>query len=158
MKYPFRQSILVSYLIGAPIGIFAVVATFWVPALFSGEGLPSMLMGAVYGIPAIGLLAAFLIALWWGGKLSAKDVQQEKPLLLVSFRYSLLINSIIWTVFCLILGITSGREGFLLMLPAGIAFPACTGITTLTIGLVIAYCIRGIHRRHRVRNLNMVSE
>ncbi|MGS2764395.1 hypothetical protein [Sinomicrobium sp. M5D2P9] len=148
MNKPLKQSILVSYLIGAPIGIFTVIAILWGPVLLTGEGILTMVIAGAYGIPAAGLLTAFLIALWFGGKSAYEHTRRGNPLLMVSSRYSLQINAMIWGVFCILLGVMFKENSLVFMLPAFVAFFACTGITTFTIGLWIAYLIRHIHRKH----------
>ncbi len=70
MEKKLKQSILTSYLIGAPIGILTVIATIWIPLLLTGEGLLTIVILGTYGISTIGLVVAFLIALWIGGKLA----------------------------------------------------------------------------------------
>jgi hypothetical protein len=54
MEKKLKQSILTSYLIGAPIGILTIVATFWIPLLLTGEGLLTIVILGAYGISTIG--------------------------------------------------------------------------------------------------------
>lgn len=100
-----------------------------------------------YGISIIGLVVAFLIALWIGGKLAYKNIKNGKSLLLTSFKYSTVVNLIIWTTFCLIVGLTVAEEKFLMMIPPIIAFVVYTILTTFTIGLLISYVIRRINNK-----------
>ena len=148
MEKKLKQSILTSYLIGAPIGIIVVFATIFVPSFLFGKGLMIIVILGTYGISTIGLVVAFLIALWIGGKLAYKDIENGKSLILTSFKYSTVVNLIIWTTFCLIIGLTATEERFLMMIPPIIAFVVCTILTTFSIGLLISYVIRRINNKH----------
>ena len=147
MEKKLKQSILTSYLIGAPIGILVVFATIFIPSFLFGEGLMTIVIIGTYGISIIGLVVAFLIALWIGGKLAYKNIKRRKSLLLTSFKYSAVVNIIIWTTFCLIIGVTVKEERFLMMIPPIIAFVVCTVLTTFTIGLLISYVIKRINNK-----------
>ncbi|MCK0137388.1 hypothetical protein [Arenibacter sp. S6351L] len=147
MDVRLKKSILTSYLIGAPIGIFVVFATIFVPSFFFGEGLMTIVIIGTYGISTIGLVIAFLISLWLGGKLAYKNIKSGKSLLLTSFKYSTVVNLIIWTTFCLIVGLTVTEEKFLMMIPPIFAFVLCTVLTTFSIGLLISYLIRRINNK-----------
>ena len=147
MEKKLKQSIMTSYLIGAPIGIFVVFATIFVPSFLFGEGLMTIVILGTYGISTIGFVVAFLIALWIGGKLAYKNIKSGKSLLLTSFKYSTVVNLIIWTTFCLIVGFTVTEERFLMMIPPIIAFVVCTILTTFTIGLLIAYVVKRINNK-----------
>lgn len=147
MEKKLKQSILTSYLIGAPIGILTVIATFWIPLLLTGEGLLTIVIIGTYGISTVGLVIAFLVALWIGGKLAYRNIQNGKSLLLTSFKYSSVMNLIIWTTFGVIVGLTATEERFLMMIPPFIAFVVCTILTTFSIGLLIAYLIKRINNK-----------
>ena len=147
MENKLKQSILTSYLIGAPIGIFVVLATIFVPSFLFGEGLMTIVILGTYGISTIGLVVAFLIALWIGGKLAYKNIKSGKSLLLTSFKYSSIVNLIIWSTFCVIVGLTVSEEKFLMMIPPIIAFVICTILTTFSIGLLISYIIKRINNK-----------
>lgn len=147
MEKKLNQSIMASYLIGAPIGIFVVFATIYVPSFIFGEGLMTIVILGTYGISTIGLVVAFLIALWIGGKLAYQNIKSGKSLLLTSFKYSIVVNLIIWTTFCLVVGLTVTEERFFMMIPPIIAFVVCTVLTTFSIGLLISYMIKRINNR-----------
>lgn len=122
-----------------------VVASIYIPLLVTGEGLLTSALLGGYGIPTIGLIIAFLISLWFGGKLAYLNIQNGKSLLLTSFNYSAVVNVIIWTTFCLIVGLTATEESFLMMIPPITAFFVCTALTTFSIGLILAYLIKRIN-------------
>jgi hypothetical protein len=147
MDKKLNQSIMTSYLIGAPIGIFVVFATIFVPSFIFGEGLMTIAILGAYGISTIGLIVAFLLALGIGGKLAYKNIKNGKSLLLTSFKYSTVVNIIIWTTFCLIIGLTVTEERFLMMIPPIIAFFVCTVLTTFSIGLLVSYVIQRINSK-----------
>ncbi|MBC3846675.1 hypothetical protein H8K90_09820 [Winogradskyella echinorum] len=144
MEKKLKHSILTSYLIGAPIGIIIVFATIFVPSFLFGEGLMIIVILGTYGISTIGLVVAFIISLWIGGKVAYKNIKNGKSLLLTSFKYSTLVNAIIWTTFCLIISITVKEEKILMMVPPIFAFVVCTVLTTFSIGLLISYVIKRI--------------
>jgi hypothetical protein len=146
MNKQLRQSILISYLIGAPIGIFTIIATIIISLLYSREGISSMSIIMGYGFPTLGLIAAFIIALWFGGKLAYINVNKGKSLILTSFKYSTFVNLLIWTTFCLIVYQTIEDDSFKYMLPAIIVFLISTILSTFTIGLLISYIIKLINR------------
>lgn len=147
MEKRLKQSIRASYLIGVPIGILTVVAVIWILLLLTGEGVLTIAILGTYGIPTIGLVVAFLIALWVGGKLAYQNFNKEKSLILTSFTYSAVVNLIIWSVFCLIVGLTATEERFLMMILPIIAFVVCTVLTTFSIGLLITYVIKRINNK-----------
>lgn len=144
MQKKLKQSILTSYLIGVPIGVMVVLATIWLPILITGEGLLTMLVILLYKFSITGLVIAFLIALWFGGKLAYENIKKGESLLLTSFKYSTLINLIIWITFCFILGFTESENILFLMILPIIAFVICTILTTFSIGLLISYIIKKI--------------
>jgi len=144
MDKKLKQSILTSYLIGAPLGIFVVLAVIFIPGFLFGDGLLTLVILGTYGISTIGLVVAFLLALWIGGKVAYRNIKSGKSLLLTSFTYSSVVNFIIWTTLCMIVGLTVTEEKFLMMIPPIIAFVVCTILTTFSIGLLISSVIRRI--------------
>jgi len=150
MNNKLAKSILASYLIGLPIGILTIVMTIWIPMLLTGEGLMTIAIVGAYGISTIGLVVSFLIALWIGGKLAYKNINNGSSLILTSFKYSVIVNLIIWATFCIIIGFTAESEKFLMMIPAIIAFIVCTILTTFSIGLLISYVIKRINSKPTV--------
>lgn len=147
MEKKLKQSILTSYLMGAPIGILVVFATIFVPSFLFGEGLLTIVFIGTYGIPTIGLVVSFLIALWIGGTFAYQNIKRGKSVLTTSFRYATVVNLIIWATFCLIIGLTVSKESFLMMIPPIIAFVVCTVLTTFSIGLLIASIIKRIYHQ-----------
>jgi hypothetical protein len=147
MENRLKKSILTSYLIGAPIGLLTIGLTIWIPIILSGEGIFSIALMGAYGYPIIGLILSFLIALGIGGKIAYDDTLKRKSLILTSFRYSLIVNLIIWITFCLILLITSADDKYLKMIPAVIALIICTLMTTLTLGLMIVFIIKRMNNK-----------
>lgn len=122
--------IATSYLIGLPIGF---ITTFRV---LSFEG------GGIFAGAALGLLVAFVYSLWFAGKSIAENIQKDEGLLKTSYIYSLTVNKIIWSVFCAMMVIQNLRvpslEVFLIPI---VAFLVCTGLTTISIGLLIAWVV-----------------
>ena len=137
-----RQGIWTSYLIGAPIGLITVFIVFSIPVMLTSEGLATMAMVGVYGKAILGLIISFLIALGVAGNMAVTDLEKQKPLLKSSFKYSLTVNLIIWTVFIMITILDNFGSELWLYLPPIIAFFLCTTITTFTLGLLICYIIK----------------
>jgi len=106
-----------------------------------------MLFLRIYGYSTIGLIVSFLISLWIGGKLAYKNIHQGNSLLLTSLKYSTIVNLIIWTTFCVIIGVTAVEDKLLMMIPPITAFVLCTLLTTFSIGLLISYIIKLINNK-----------
>lgn len=144
-----HYSILTSYLIGAPIGLFTIFITFFIPVMLTGEGLATMAITGVFGNAILGLIISFLIALWLAGQNAFSDFSKKKSLLSASFKYSLIVNSVIWTTFILITIIGNSADGkdnlhlvlIFVIIPI-IAFIFCVALTTFTLGLLICFTIK----------------
>ncbi len=141
MDKELKLSLLNSYLIGLPLGLGMVAITIFFPSMFSGEGLLTMIMLVTFGRAIVGLVISFLFSLWLGAIVAKKSVGNGDKLLLTSFKYSVSINLIIWTVFAIVAALSPENE-WKVGLIAVIAFVICTLLTTFTIGLLISYRIR----------------
>ena len=140
-----RQGIYSSYLIGTPIGLIAIFIVFSIPVMLTGEGLATMVLVGVYGKAILGLIISFLVALGIAGHNASVDIRKQKPLLKISFKYSLTVNTIVWTVFIIVTIFDNlyTSNGFLLILTIPfLAFIFCSIITTFTLGLLICYIIK----------------
>ena len=149
MQHELKQSILASYLIGGPIGIVTIISAIYMPVLLTGEGLFTLVIMQVYRLSIIGLVVAFLIALGVGGKLAYHNIKSGKSIFTTSFKYSALVNLMIWATFCLIVGFTVAEDPFLMMIPPLIAGIVCTVLTTCSLGLLVAYKIKRIVLQNR---------
>ncbi len=136
------KGILTSYLIGVPIGLITILIVFITPVTLTGEGLSTMVMVSIYGKAIVGLIVSFLIALGISGHKVVKDLRNQKSLIKTSFRYSLTVNIIIWSVFILLTVMDNSKDFLTFLLPPIIAFIFCTAITTFTLGLIICYTIK----------------
>ena len=146
-----RKGIIISYLIGAPVGLFTILIVSITPVALTGEGLGTMLLFGTYGKAILGLIISFLIALSIGGQNASIDIERQKSLIKTSFKYSLTVNAIIWTVFILLTILSNEKKNlFLFIIPPIIAFILCTIITTFTLGLLICFTIR-----KRINNANI---
>ena len=141
MNRDLRTSLLNSYLIGLPIGLGFIAATIFFPSMLSGEGLLTMIMLVSFGKTIAGLAVSFVISLWIGAIVAKNSVIKGDKLISTSFKYSGIVNLIIWTVFGVIAGLNPESE-FKVGLIALIAFLICTILTTISIGLLISYRIR----------------
>ena len=153
------RGILFSYLIGAPLGLGTVLFTLMMPVMLTGEGLPLMMILGAFGSGILALVIAFLIILWPAGRKAGAELEQGRPLLGVSFRYSLRVNAVIWSAF---LVLASLQQRFLqgprdLRIDDLIDFWSlfgttvvsimlgltCTVVSTLTVGLLICKLTKG---------------
>jgi hypothetical protein len=138
-----KKSVLISYLVGSPIGFCSILFVFFIPGMLTGEGLPTIAMAFVYGKATLGLTIAFLFSLWYAGGQVYNGIVKNKPLLEISFQYSLTINVIIWVVFLFISIIDNFNEQLFIIISLPIlAFILCTLITTFTVGLLICFIIK----------------
>lgn len=131
----------ISYLVGLPFGLISILLVFWMSTLFIGDSLFSVLIYGIYGKALIGFLLSFLIALGVGGYFATKSIQKQKSLLETSFRYSLNVNTIIWSVF-LIISLINSDNYFIQISVSLLGFVFCTLSTTFTIGLLISFICR----------------
>jgi len=99
----------------------------------------------VNSIATFAMLIAFGIMLWIAGKNLGSDIQRGTGVLRATYRYSLIVNSVIWSAFMIVHMLTNARFdpmfGFILPLFMGIA---CIIITPFTIGLLIYFTARVI--------------
>jgi len=136
-----RIGIITSFVIGLPIGLTTIALTLFAPTAISGEGLPTMGLVAVYGKAILGLIVAFVFALWYAGKSLSQNLEQC-TLLSTSFKYSLTVNKIIWTVFIILtVAQNFGLFTLLFLVPPIIAFLISVGLTTISIGLLISWIV-----------------
>lgn len=69
-----KYSILILYLIGAPIGLITVALFYLFPMMLTREGIFTILITEIYEKAIIGLIIAFLVALGVGGKKHLKTL------------------------------------------------------------------------------------
>lgn len=150
-----RKSVLISYLIGLPSGLIFSFLALYFSIKDLDEGLPIIGLISIYGIPLIGLLFGFFLALGYAAVKAYNNLKQGKSILYTSFLYSLKVNIIIWTVFVVVALLTqifvifmnfdeNGSYLFILFsifAPAIIIFPVSVFFTTFTIGYLICYLI-----------------
>ena len=137
------ESVLTSYLIGLPIGLITIFIVFVLPVSITGEGLLTIVIIETYGKSIIGLILSFIFALGFAGRNAFNDLFNEKTLVFTSFKYSLTVNLIIWTVFIFITLLNNFKiESLVYLVPPIIAFVICVLLTTFTVGLLISYLIK----------------
>jgi TctA family transporter len=127
-----------SLTIGLPTGILAVGIGILFPSMITGEGLLTLVFLSSNNIAVIGLLISFPIALWFGGQKLVTDIKLRRRALLVTVKYTLFVNAIIWTIFIGTHWITNDTfDLFLgLLFPLGLATFSII-LTPVTIGLII---------------------
>jgi len=93
--------------LGLPMGIAAMVMFALYSVMLIGEGM--FLFGWFYSnsYSTLALLIAFIIILYFAGKILARDIYTERDRIRTTFKYSILVNSIIWPVFILVHLITN---------------------------------------------------
>ena len=134
-----------SLLIGLPTGVAGTVAGVLLPVTLTGEGVFTINYIMLNGIATFGMLIAFGIMLWIAGKNLGSDIERGTGVLRATYRYSLIVNSVIWSAFMIVHMLTNARFdpmfGFILPLFMGIA---CIIITPFTVGLLIYFIARVI--------------
>ncbi|WP_317675041.1 hypothetical protein [Lutibacter sp. TH_r2] len=137
------ESILISYLIGLPIGLITILIVFSIPVTITGDGIITILIIEIYGKAIIGLILSFIIALGFAGRNAYENLLNENTLIKTSFKYSLKVNLIIWSVFMIITLFDNFKiESLSYLIFPIIAFIICVLLTTYTIGLLICFMIK----------------
>jgi len=113
------------------------------PAALFGEGFSLAMAASLLVYPSLSLILSFLIILWFAGRYAADNLAKGQNLFLVSTKYSVTINFVIWTIFYLVLlffARGTGTEIFF-YLPL---FSAIIGIilAPFTVGLLICLVIK----------------
>jgi hypothetical protein len=138
-----KRSAWTSVLIGGPIGLLTALGIFLIPVLLSGEYLATFAIRGAYGDAIVGLLTSFIVALWFAGKKAHHNLKNGQGLLLVSFKYSVFVNVIIWTIFIFITIIINIKHfNFILLVPPILFLIVCPLLTTFSYGLLICYVIK----------------
>ena len=94
------KSVLFSYAIGLPVGVFFGLIAFFSPKLYTGFGFSMIPMYFIYGAPSIVFLVALTIALFLAGKKIPKNLSKYK-FSTACFLYSLKTNTIVWSSFAI---------------------------------------------------------
>lgn len=133
----------ISLLIGLPTGVAGTIAGVLIPVTISGVGEFTIDYITKNSIATFGMLVAFGVMLWIAGKNLGADIERGTGTLRATFKYSLIVNSVIWSAFMIVHMLTNNQFdpifGFILPLFMGIA---CIIITPFTIGLLIYYITR----------------
>ena len=136
------RNILLAYAICLPLGFLAIIVTITFPAMMTGEGLATMALFIVYGWSFLGLIIAFLLAIYLGSVRAHNALINGGSLLKSSFNFSITINLIIWIVFVVIAVFNNEKHlGIILLFPI-VAFITCTLGSIFTIGLLICYLFK----------------
>ncbi len=127
-----------SLTLGLPTGVLAIIHGFLFPAMMTGENLFTFVFLSSNSNAVLGLLISFPIALWYAGQKLGTDIKLKRQTLLVTTKYTLLVNGTIWTIFILTHWLTNDKiDLFLgLYLPLGLALISII-LTPVTIGLII---------------------
>lgn len=132
------KCILTSYIIGLPIGLLIIGLFIILPSIISNEGIIFILLKGIYGNAVTGLIIAFIISLYIGGILIFKSLENKQSTLATSFKYSLIINTFIWSTFFLITIFQNFKSfNFLIFIPPLILFLLCLVISPFTIGFIV---------------------
>lgn len=129
-----------SLLIGLPTGVAGTIAGILLPVTLTGEGVFTMNYLMVNSIATFGMLLAFGVMLWIAGKNLGSDIRKGTGVLRATYKYSIIVNSVIWTSFMIVHMLSNAKFdplfGFVLPLFMGLT---CIIITPFSIGLVIYY-------------------
>jgi len=138
-----RRCCWLSLLIGGPVGLMIVFIGLIILLNKAGEMESAMGILGAYVDAIVGLLVALIPALWWAGRRAYAGLVAGKSLLLVSFNYSVFVNTIIWLAFMGMAVIQNFSDfNWALLLPGVILFVVGSLFSTVTIGLVICYLIK----------------
>src|ERR1700733_14841341 len=94
-----RRCCWLSLLIGGPVGLMIVFVGLIILLNKAGEMESAMGILGAYVDAIVGLLVALIPALWWAGRRSYAGLVAGESLLMVSFGYSVFVNTIIWLAF-----------------------------------------------------------
>ncbi len=136
-----KINLTTAYLISIPLGLIAAFIAFELPIILTRDGrYASILIIETYGWSILGLILSFYIAIWYGSKKAHYMLRAGNNLLPTSFKFSLIINCIVWITFSIIAIIDNLDYNilFVLIFPI-VAFFISVAITTFTIGLLIVY-------------------
>lgn len=139
-----KNGILKSYLIGLPTGILSTLFFISLPTMVTGEGLVTIIIISIYERAILGLLLSFLVVLGFAGHFAAKKIKNGTGLLATSFFYCFIVNTVIWSVFILVLMFDNYHENmeiFYWYLPV-ILYIVCTFLSTFTVGIIICGAIK----------------
>ncbi|HYG38623.1 MAG TPA: hypothetical protein VD908_08395 [Cytophagales bacterium] len=129
--------------IGLPLGLIAIIIFTIIPVAITGETLFLIGFLVLNGYSTLFLLISFSAILWFSGKWMAKDISLSKNEFLVSFKYSVVVNAVIWSVFILVHIIVNKEIDtfFGLIVPSVLAGISII-ITPLTVGILILKVIK----------------
>lgn len=95
-----------SLIIGLPTGVFTILIVFLgglaLVGLLTQEGLPGIGLFYMYKTPVIVMTIVFTLLLWPTGRLIESEIIKGRKLLLISFKYSAIINSILFIVILIV--------------------------------------------------------
>lgn len=135
---------LVSLLAGLPIGLFTVSMFLIIPS-----GLGIIALSGLYGKAILGLFITFPFMLWLGGRLVVSDILKMKVRWKITWKYSIIINSGIWTVCLLTFVINNWRDSAFLLGIIPVVILAIISIvgTPFTISILVHYLINYMIKR-----------
>ncbi len=110
-----------SLIIGLPTGVFTILIVFLgglaLVGLLTQEGLPGIGLFYMYKTPVIVMTIVFTLLLWPTGRLIESEIIKGRKLLLISFKYSAIINSILFIVILIVTSLDGLDLFFGLILP-----------------------------------------
>ena len=134
-----------SLIIGLPTGVFTILIVFLgglaLVGLLTQEGLPGIGLFYMYKTPVIVMTIVFTLLLLPTGRLIESEIIKGRKLLLISFKYSAIINSILFIVILIVTSLDGLDLFFGLILPLILFIPS-TIISTFTVGLLITNTIK----------------
>ena len=134
-----------SLIIGLPTGVLIILIVFLgglaLVGLLTQEGLPGIGLFYLYKTPVIVMTIVFTLLLWPTGRLIESEIIKGRKLLRISFKYSAIINSILFIVILIVTSLDGLDLFFGLFLPLLLFVPS-TIISTFTVGLLITNTIK----------------
>lgn len=140
MNHKLKASIYISYIVGAPAGLFIILITF----LFVTKDSDTLIfVSETMKYSIMSLVISFLISLRIGAKVAHDLFLKEKSLLYVSICYSAIVNAIMWFSFIFVQIVHDAGLTVFLRVPV-IGFIFFFPFSIVTIGLLISYKIKRI--------------
>ncbi len=138
---------IISLTIGAITGFIAIFFGFALPAGLTGEGLIGIALIETDGYATLFLYLSFLITIWFAGKIVANEIIKGTGLFKVSWKYSIIVNFVIWPVFIVTSFIYNkffsyGADSFFTLILPLVLFTLSLLLTPFTVGLLICFIIK----------------
>lgn len=140
MDKKLRQSILSSFIFGAPLTIISIGCCIWFHTILSDSDIISF---SIFGKKSLlAFLLALFVAFWFGGIIAYKSIKRGNSLLFSSFIYSFFVNFVLLLAFVLSFQLIATKNSFIKIVPSCISFIISTVLSAMTFGLLVNYLVK----------------